>query len=345
MKVPILNVYYLLCYAWEMWQEGQLVNVSDESFQSLPELFAHVLKSGVAYLLRRGLDRNYLREEEELRSPQGKFDLSVIVKRTLMLRSRIHCVYDAFSHDVLHNQIIKTTLGRVARCKELDSTLRAESARLYRRLHEITEIELAPSTFQRAAIHRNNRFYAFLVEVCRILYHSLLVDPKTGQSVFREFLRDETAMSHLFERFVRRFYQREQTKYRVSAKAIDWVDVHAEPDDDREFLPTMKTDVTLESSARVIVIDTKYYASCLQTSQFGKATVHSANLYQLFAYLRNLEKQYTDGITVEGFLLYPAVGQPLDLRFRIHGHPVRVATLNLDQHWSGIRNRLLALIE
>jgi 5-methylcytosine-specific restriction enzyme subunit McrC len=209
-KVPIHNVYYLLCYAWEMWKEGQLVNVSNETFRSLPELFVRVLNSGVAHLLRSGLDRNYLREEDELRSPRGKFDFSLTVKRTLMIRSRIQCVYDEFSHNVLHNQIIKTTLGRAARWAQLDKGLGGESAQLYRRLHEISEIELAPSTFNRVAIHRNNRFCAFLVEVCRMLYHSFLVDPTTGESVFRDFLRDETAMGKLFERFVRNFYQREQ---------------------------------------------------------------------------------------------------------------------------------------
>jgi 5-methylcytosine-specific restriction enzyme subunit McrC len=107
----------------------------------------------------------------------------------------------------------------------------------------------------------------------------------------------------------------------------------------------MKTDVTLESSARILVIDTKYYAAALQVSQFGKATIRSSNLYQLFTYLMNLQKVNPNGPTVEGILLYPVVGQSLDLRFRIHGHPVGVATLDLNQHWKGIRRRLFALIE
>jgi len=227
-NVPIQNIYYLLCYAWEMWEEGHLIDVSEERFESLPELMIYVLNSGVARLLRRGLDRNYLAEEDDLSSPRGKFDLSVTVKRTLMVRSRVHCIYDAFSHDVLHNQIIKATLGRAARWKDLDSSLRADSARLFRRLHEIREIQLVPSNFDRAAIHRHNRFYAFIVEVCRIIYNSLLIDPVTGQSVFRDFLRDETAMGSLFERFVRNFYKREQlTFYDVKARTIDWIDVHS----------------------------------------------------------------------------------------------------------------------
>lgn len=188
MKIPILNVYYLLCYAWNMLEEGKVIDISHESFRSLPDLFARVLQTGVAHLLRRGLDRGYLREEDELRSPQGKFDLSATAKRTLLKRSRIHCVYDTFSHDVLHNQIVKATLRRLARCEELERSLRNEGVRLYRRLHGISDIELSSSIFDRVVVHRNNRFYAFLVEVCRIIFQSLLIDPATGQSKFRDFL-------------------------------------------------------------------------------------------------------------------------------------------------------------
>ena len=348
MSVVVLNVYYLLCYAWEMWEEGQLVDVSGESFHFLSQLFVRVLNSGVAHLIKRGLDRNYLREEDELLAPRGKFDLSVTVKRMLMLRSRIQCVYDTFSHDIAYNQIIKATLKLAAQCKQLDEKLRAESAALYRRLREVTYIDLSAADFGRLPVHRN-RFYSFLIHVCRIVYDSLLIDQKRGDSVFRDFLRNENAMARLFERFVRRFYQRELNRrepneYHVTATKMDWVEVSADPDDDVKFLPEMKTDVTIRSRTRTVVIDTKYYRECLQISQYGKATVHSDNLYQMFAYLKNFQKREPDGPTVEGILLYPVVGEPRDLHFRIHGHPLVVATLNLDQHWKGIERRLLQLI-
>jgi 5-methylcytosine-specific restriction enzyme subunit McrC len=187
MKVPILNLYYLLCYAWDMLTEGALVDVSHEPFRSLPELLARVLHTGVAHVLRRGLDRDYLREEEALRSPRGKIDLSATVKRSLKARSQVHCVYDTFSHDVLHNRIVRATLGRLARCEDLERRLRQESVRLYRRLQGIGDLDLTPAVFDRVVIHRNNRFYAFLIEVCRVLHQCLLVSQAPGQYRFRDF--------------------------------------------------------------------------------------------------------------------------------------------------------------
>jgi 5-methylcytosine-specific restriction enzyme subunit McrC len=57
MKIPVLNVYYLLCYAWDTLDEGKLVNIATEPFKSLPDLFARVLTAGTTRLLKRGLDQ------------------------------------------------------------------------------------------------------------------------------------------------------------------------------------------------------------------------------------------------------------------------------------------------
>jgi 5-methylcytosine-specific restriction enzyme subunit McrC len=46
----------------------------------------------------------------------------------------------------------------------------------------------------------------------------------------------------------------------------------------------MKTDITLRSSTRTVVIEAKYYRETL-TRRYSKETLRSDNLYQLFAYL------------------------------------------------------------
>jgi 5-methylcytosine-specific restriction enzyme subunit McrC len=341
MTVPIQNVYYLLCYAWDMLEEGRPEAISSEAFQSMPDLFARVLEAGVAHLLKRGLDRGYLAEADDTRSLRGKFDLSETVKRNLLLRPSIHCIFDSLLYDVLHNRIIKGTLSRLARCEDLEKGLRDGSLRLYRRLKDISAVDLSAGVFDRVVLHRNNRHYAFLIEVCRILHESLLVHPESGSTRFRDFLRDESVMARLFERFVRNFYRREQADYRVRSEIIEWKSVEGKSSD-LAYLPVMRTDVTLESASRKVVIDTKYYASTLQTYH-GGSKVHSEHLYQLFAYLKNLEP-VLPGQTVEGILLYPTVDTTLDLQYTIHCHRIRVATVDLNVSWREIRDRLLALV-
>ncbi|NIQ13085.1 MAG: restriction endonuclease, partial [Candidatus Dadabacteria bacterium] len=57
MSIPIQNIYYLLCYAWNKLEEKDLVNVQEEDTTKLIDLFAKVLINGTTYLLKRGLDR------------------------------------------------------------------------------------------------------------------------------------------------------------------------------------------------------------------------------------------------------------------------------------------------
>ena len=243
---------------------------------------------------------------------------------------------------MIHNRIIKTTMGRLIRCDALESDLRNRLLGVYRRLHDVTPLDLCPNVFARVMLHRNNAFYGFLLHVCRLIYDNLLIDEKTGEAKFKDFLRDERKMARLFERFVYNFFRREQTTFQVKGERIDWQDVSADEDSLR-LLPTMNTDVSLLSSDRHIVFDAKYYVNTLQ-SHYGSETVHSGNLYQMFAYLKNLQCAESGKRKVEGVLLYPTVAKTLDLEYSVHGHRLRVATLDLNTHWTQIRQRLLELL-
>ena len=72
----------------------------------------------------------------------------------------------------------------------------------------------------------------------------------------------------------------------------------------------METDISLRDSNRTIIIDTKYYRKTLQ-SYFNSETIHSQNLYQLFAYMKNLESKDEQDAHAEGMLLYPVVNKKL----------------------------------
>jgi 5-methylcytosine-specific restriction enzyme subunit McrC len=254
----------------------------------------------------------------------------------------VHCSFDTLSHDVIHNRIIKTTIARLVRCDAVEPQLRNRLLGVYRRLHDVTPLDLCPNVFARVTLHRNNAFYGFLLHVCRLIYDNLLIDEKTGEARFKDFLRDEATMARLFERFVRNFYRREQAAFQVKSERFDWQDIAAD-EDSRRLLPAMTTDVSLSSSNRHIVIDTKYYVKTLQ-SYYASETLHSDNLYQMFAYLKNLQCREFGNRMVEGVLLYPTVSKTLDLEYGVHGHRLRVATLDLNTDWKHISQRLLGLL-
>jgi 5-methylcytosine-specific restriction enzyme subunit McrC len=127
----------------------------------------------------------------------------------------------------------------------------------------------------------------------------------------------------------------------VRAPYIDW-DAVPRSDKANELLPTMKTDVTLTSDERVLIIDTKYYKDAL-SGQYGKR-LQSANLYQIFAYVKNYEASAGFDGEVEGMLLYPVVGEELRLEYQMSGHRVRVCTVDLAQDWRGVHEELVGLV-
>ena len=106
----------------------------------------------------------------------------------------------------------------------------------------------------------------------------------------------------------------------------------------------MRADVFLRSEERRIIIDTKYYASALQTYH-GTDSFHSGNLYQIFSYLKNAAGRDPTFEAAEGILLYPQVQHELDASYFIQGHQVKVATLDLSQPWPAIADRLLELLD
>ena len=71
----------------------------------------------------------------------------------------------------------------------------------------------------------------------------------------------------------------------------------------------MEADVILESPERRIILDTKFYRDALARGRgSGTGKLHSNNLYQLLAYLRNRQATRPDGARHERHPALPAGG-------------------------------------
>jgi len=266
----------------------------------------------------------------------------------LLCNAKVQCEYDELSYNVLHNQILKATIKGLICAKDITIDLRNELLSVYRALNEIEEIKLNSTVFSRVQLHRNNSFYSFLINVCEMIYNMYLVSEDQGGSKFRDFLRDRASMARLFEEFFRNFYKKELPKvapeYKViGSETIKWDTVGLD-DVSMDFLPSMRTDISIETPEKHIIIDTKYYESALQR-YYKKDTVRSTNLYQLFAYLKNIENKDESCQACEGILLYPTAGYDLDLKYEIQGHKISIKTVNLAKEWQDIHESLMNIID
>jgi len=344
MKIPIANIYYLLCYAWDVLEEKETLNDVDSlDSTELLDLFARVLVNGTRRLLRRGLDRGYLPREEEIAGIRGKVLVTTTLRRNLLCQGRATCEWEELEYDTLPNRILKTTLERLRDAVELDKDTRADVHDLLRWLAPVQAIELRAEHFRRVQLRRNNRIYGFLLHICEFIHEHWLPAERGGGRRFRDFVR--TGLAALFEKFVFNFYRRElPTDWRVSAPIINWQYVAAN-EDAVSLLPRMETDVCLQGPGRAIILDAKFYAQALKAGAFGQAAkLPSANLYQIFTYLRQRASE-PGWETAEGVLLYPRTTRGFAAEFTTHDHRIRARTLDLAQPWEHIHAALMQVVD
>ena len=341
-KIPIANIYYLLCYAWGHVEEADVVRMDElEEMEEVHDLLGMVLAKGTFRLIRGGLDRGYREAQEDLAGIRGKIAVGETVKRALRTRGQVACIFEEMSHDVLHNQILRSTLKLLMRLPGLHSDVRGFVRKAYAKLEGVTVVPLNRRLFKQVQLDRNRRYYRFLLSVCRLIHEQLLVDERSGENRFIDFSEDR--MEGLYEDFIIEFYRREQDRYRVNhrGRTIKWVD-EGTPEQHRSKVPRMEADVILEAPDRRIIMDAKYYQEAFGGRVGGK--LHSNNLYQLLAYLRNREATMARGAKHEGILLYPTVAESVAVDVCLENFWVRARSIDLAQDWHKIHDDMLALI-
>ena len=96
----------------------------------------------------------------------------------------------------------------------------------------------------------------------------------------------------------------------------------------------------------MLIIDAKYYTHTMQT-QYDVHTLHSANLYQIFTYVKNRDTEFGDQPhEVSGMLLYARTDEIIqpDNIYQMSGNQISVKTLDLNQEFSEIAKQLNAIV-
>ncbi len=342
--VPLSTLYYLLCYAWQRLPAPAVLRATEATpFHRPLELLTQMLLHAARERLRTGLPRAFQTQESELRALRGRIELVPSLSQGLLPQGRAVCTYNELSANTPLHQLLLGTVAALATHRAVPVALRRELSQLRRRFPAgVAALEPTAAVFPALRRQRPGGEEAFLLHLCELIFETALPAPaENSPRRFVDFRRDERLMARIFEQAVRNFYRREQRQYRVFAETIAW-QADASKAEDIALLPTMLTDTTLESPARKIILDTKYYAAALRP-RYDQQRLISPHLYQLYAYLQNVRPQ--PGQQLEGILLYPAATAAVDVRYTLGGHPVRIVTLDLHQPWPGIAADLLALVQ
>lgn len=333
--IPIKNIYYMLCYAWDntLKQEGEEL-LDTEAFENIYNLLSDILIQEVNKLIKGGFVKGYVPYSEELPLVKGKINLSSTIKEQSLIRKRIVCDYDEFSEDIIINRILKSTMNNLLKCNDLSHIYKRQLKILLRNFANVDELNLTNISWGRINYNRNNRKYKLLMNVCELINTGLITNEEKGNIKFATYIKDKS-MAKLYEKFVLNFYKHELKGCKVSSPLIYWK-LDEIPSDN--LLPVMKTDIELEGKDSKLIIDTKYYKNALYKSNFGETkSLISSNLYQIFTYVKNTEYHGDVG----GMLLYPTVDYELDQVYKMSGNNIYVKTVNLGVEFEKIKNRLL----
>jgi len=345
-KIPIRNLFYLLSYVWDVdWEMEWSAIDADKSGDAL-NLLVKILTISTDRIIRRGLDRGYTDLSEEMFGVRGRIDIANTIKRNGFANARITCNFEELSYCVLHNQIIKTTLVNLSHANGLDKDLREEVLDLTHRLKAIEPIGLSQKIFSKVRFHSNIRNYRLPVAVSKLIFDQLMPSQETGKYEFVDITEEK--LYAIFEKFVFKYYEKnlKQTIYTgIKRDALSWQDTYFEEGLD-DFLPVMKTDVSLFNDSSKLVVECKFYESALQTRKIDgkdlKETFISNHLYQLFAYLKNLEIK--DGKVLSGLIIYPENGKKISSSYNMQGHKISIKTIDLNSSPQELNDAMLACL-
>lgn len=338
--IPIQNIYYMLSYAFQVLKEQGYKSLETEEFHNMGELCAAILCKGVSLQLKRGLGKEYIAATDTFSGIRGKIELADSIKRNSFQKQQLTCSFEEFTENSRMNQILKTTM-LVLISSEISKPRKKELRKLLVLFSGIDQLDVHSINWH-FQYNRNNQTYRLLIGICNLVLKGLLQTKSEGTNRLMDFL-DAQRESRLYEKFILEYYRKEIPQIKAQASQIAW-----QLDDDfSEMLPIMQTDIMLSKGEKILIIDAKYYSHTTRT-QYDAQTLHSANLYQIFTYVKNKEAQLAESPhEVSGMLLYAKTDNDssLDKTYLMSGNRVSVKTLDLNLDFSSVRKQLDSIVD
>ena len=327
----------MLSYAYQSLRHTNFKKIKTEFFEDTHDLFAAILAIGMTSQLKQGLNREYIEKNDSFSVLKGKINIRESIQLRLRNINRLSCCFDELSENNYMNQILKTT----ARCLVYNGDVKRENKDLLKKallfFSEVDILEPLTINWQRLNYNRNNASYRMMMNICYLVLHELLLTTEDGRHKLASFL-DDHMMSKLYEKFILEYYKRHFSQYYPAAREIKWDAIGT-----IDFLPNMKSDTMLFDGQKKLIIDAKYYGKIVQT-QYDTDTFRSNNLYQIFTYVKNEDKNNTG--FVSGVLLYAKTDEDIipTITYGLSGNQIGVKTLDLSKDFSNIEKQLNLII-
>lgn len=182
-KLNGMPLYTLLRYAYGL-RELKLFDSANHSINNFSffDLLIYELYIETEDLIRRGILKNYLRNENNLSSPRGRIDIVKLSKQGGVVTDKLPCKYFDRSENTILNQIILAGL-RLALRLVVDRELKVNLERICSIFSDtVGVISLNRITLQKAKnnLNRLSGRYTAILEIINILYESQGIQLEDG---------------------------------------------------------------------------------------------------------------------------------------------------------------------
>lgn len=333
--ISVKNIYYMLSYAYQVLNESGYAKYSYEKFSDAETLFAHILHLGVRHEIKRGINKDYHSVvDEDSKVIRGKLDIALSMKQYALSKRTVCCLYDEYCENSIINQILKASINYELHSATLDDSIKKELRKDLPFFRNVDQINVSQIRWNSLRFDRNNASYKMLTNVCYLLINGLIsAESEDGLKMARYV--DSQKMHALYENFIRAYYKKHFPVLNPSATHIEW-----KSDGYIDFLPEMRSDITLTHGNVKLIIDAKYYDKSMQIGRFGNRSVHSGNLYQIFTYVHNADT--SNDKSVSGLLLYAKTDEEItpNNTYRLDSYRIDVKSLDLNCDFEQIKHQL-----
>lgn len=342
-SIYIRNIYYMLAYAFRVLQQSNFEEISSEKFNEVQDLFAAILAKGTSQQIKRGLYREYVTKNETLSVMRGKLNLTGTIRNRIQRKQKLDCEFDELSENNMFNQILKTTLHYLVRDNGVAPERKSALKKILVFFDNVDVLIPSQIQWNRLYYQKNNKNYEMLMNICYFVLDGMLQTTENGDYKMAAF--SDEHMARLYEKFILEYF-RHHHKYLDEARAaqVKWDLVGEQNESMIRFLPVMQTDIMLRLKEKILIIDAKYYGKSLQ-HQFDKYSLHSGNVYQIFTYVKNMDKGNTGNVS--GILLYAKTDEAItpDCMFNMGGNKIGAKTLDLNVDFKVIAAQLDKIAE
>lgn len=263
----------MICFVQQIPFYAPRETSSETGKSDLMELFVSLFLNELELLLQKGVVKEYVTEEDNLRQLRGRPDFLKNLRENYAMSTQIYCRYDELITDVLENQVLLLALELAYSFK-----LQSLTAKRLNRFKAELSLLCQPYVGESWPVFQYNRLNAHYSIAHRLAHYIVLHASinniyRFKQNNFCSLLID---MNTLFEDYVRQLLQSYlPARFKVTGQARIKDAIMLNGDSYRYIIPDLL--IYNQETKETTVIDTKY-------KNYGGKKLDNSDIYQLFFY-------------------------------------------------------------